>query len=243
MTSNSPQESLAASPSSGRGVLDSGFQVLQAISEFPEGCGLSVLARSAGLPKATAYRLAEQLVSLGAVQRVEQRYFVGSRLAELGRQWQAAPMLRRAAQRPGRILAALTESMVAVCVLEQGAIHTVTGFNGADVFLSARPDNDIVFRTALAQVLMDRRADAAAPPPGYSATEWRKVRRGIEDNGSVAVDHFDVVSGICCAAAPIRWNGGRGVATIGCMSLTTRFPPGMPGLVARAAREIEKNLR
>ncbi|WP_216909761.1 helix-turn-helix domain-containing protein [Nocardia noduli] len=243
MVSDSARESLGTSPSSGRGVLDAGFQVLQAISECPDGCGLSVLSRSTGIPKATAYRLAEQLVGLGAVQRVEQRYFVGSRLAELGRQWQVAPMLRRAAQRPGRVLAALTESMVAVCVLDQGAVHMVTGFNGADVFLSAGPGSDLAFRTALAQVLMTARADPAPPPPGYTGAEWHRVRTAIEDNGSVAVDHFDVANGLCCAAATIRWNGGVDVAAIGCMSLTNRFPPGLPRLVAHAAREIEKNLR
>ncbi|MEV0296153.1 helix-turn-helix domain-containing protein [Nocardia sp. NPDC050710] len=230
-------------PGAGRGVLDSGFQVLQAISEAPEGCGLSRLARATGLPKATAYRLAEQLVALGAVHRVQQRYFVGARLAELGRRWQAAPMLRRAAQRPGRILAALTESTVAVCVLDQGAIHMVAGFNGAEVFLSAAPDNDLAFRTALAQVLLAGRVDRAVPPPTYSAGEWRRVRTGIEDTGMIAVDHYQMVRGICCAAAAIQQPGTPEVAAIACMSLAPRFPPALPGLVAHAAREIEKNLR
>ncbi|MFD0363516.1 IclR family transcriptional regulator [Nocardia sp. GCM10030253] len=227
----------------GRGVLEAGFQVLQAISAAPEGCGLSQLARSTGLAKATAYRLAEQLVVLGAVQRVEQRYFVGARMAELGRQWQAAPMLRRAAQRPGRTLAALTKATVAVCVLDGDEVHLIAGFKGAEVFIAADAETDLTFRTAMAQVLLAARTDKAPPPPTYSAGEWRRIGTAIADDGMIAVDRYDLVSGICCAAAAIKPNGTGNAAAVGCMSLASRFPPNLPSLVAHAAREIEKNLR
>ncbi|MFX0575330.1 helix-turn-helix domain-containing protein [Nocardia nepalensis] len=227
----------------GRGVLDAGFQILDAISAAPEGCGLSQLARTTGLAKATAYRLAEQLVALGAVQRVEQRYFVGERVAELGRHWQAAPMLRRAAQRPARVLAALTNSTVAVCVLDAGEVRLVSGIKGAEFFLNTSADPELLYRTALARVLFAGRADNTVPPPTYSPAEWHRVRTGIADAGMVSVDHHELIAGICCAAAAIRQPGVCNAAAISCMSLSQHFPPNLPGLVAHAAREIEKNLR
>lgn len=233
----------AQTESAGRGVLEAGFQVLQAISVVPEGCGLSQLARATGLAKATAYRLAEQLVALGAVQRVEQRYFVGARMAELGRQWQAAPLLRQAAQRPGRTLAAMTKATVAVCVLDGDEVHLIASFKGAEIFVTAEAEADLTFRTAMVQVLHAARADNAPPPPTYSAGEWRRIETAIADDGMIAVDRYDLVSGVCCAAAAIKSNGCGGPAAIACMSLAPRFPPNLPSLVAHAAREIGKNLR
>ncbi|MFQ6396550.1 IclR family transcriptional regulator [Nocardia sp. KC 131] len=231
----------AQTESAGRGVLEAGFQVLQAISAAPEGCGLSQLARTTGLAKATAYRLAEQLVTLGAVQRVEQRYFVGARMAQLGRQWQAAPVLRQAAQRPGRTLAALTNATVAVCVLEGDEVHLIAGFKGAEVFIAAESEAELAFRTAMVQVLLASRTDGVPTPPTYSAGEWRRIGRAIADDGMIAVDRHELISGICCAAAAIKHHATA--AAIGCMSVVPRFPPNLPSLVAHAAREIEKNLR
>src|SRR5579859_6412293 len=60
----------------GRGVLDGAFAVLEALANAPDGLGLTALARASGLAKTSAHRLAEQLVSLGAVQCVEYRYYV-----------------------------------------------------------------------------------------------------------------------------------------------------------------------
>lgn len=237
---------MAGSPSAdgaGRGVLDAGFQILEAISAAPEGCGLSQLARTTGLAKTTAYRLTEQLVALGAVQRVQQRYFVGERMAELGRHWQAAPTLRRAAERPSRVLAALTNSTVAVCILYADEVRLVSGRKGAEFFLSTTADPELIYRTALAQVLFAGRADNTVPPPTYSAAEWQRVYSGIVNAGMVSVDQHKLISGISCAAAAIRQPDIYDAAAIGCISLSQQFPPNLPGLVAHAAREIEKNLR
>jgi IclR helix-turn-helix domain len=54
----------------GRGVLDGAFAILDALAHADEGLGLTALARASGLAKTSAHRLAEQLVTLGAVQCV-----------------------------------------------------------------------------------------------------------------------------------------------------------------------------
>src|SRR4029077_8988695 len=58
-----------------RGVLDGAFAVLDALANADDGLGLTALACVSGLAKTSAYRLAEQLVWLGAAQRMDQRYY------------------------------------------------------------------------------------------------------------------------------------------------------------------------
>jgi hypothetical protein len=94
-----------ASARGGRGVLDAAFTILDALAHAHPGLGLTDLARTSGLAKTSAHRLAEQLVVLGAVQRVAQRYYIGARTGQLGRRWQPDPLLGQAAQTPVRDLA------------------------------------------------------------------------------------------------------------------------------------------
>jgi hypothetical protein len=79
-TTGHHEEPVAAPPaaSTGRGVLGRAFAVLEALAQADAGLGLTGLARASGLAKTSAYRLAEQRVALGAVQRVDQRYYVGA---------------------------------------------------------------------------------------------------------------------------------------------------------------------
>src|SRR5882757_3391111 len=67
----------------GRGVLDGAFAVLEALADADGGLGLTALAGASGLAKTSAYRLAEQLVALGAVHRVNHGYFIGARIGRI----------------------------------------------------------------------------------------------------------------------------------------------------------------
>ncbi len=59
--------------------------------------GLSELARRSGVPKASAHRLAGQLVEHGLLERVDRSYRLGVRLFELGQRVQRSRVLRDAA--------------------------------------------------------------------------------------------------------------------------------------------------
>lgn len=65
----------------GRGVLEGAFIALDVLSRADNGLGLTDLSRETGLAKTTVHRLVEQLVKVGAAQRIEQRYFVGPTIA------------------------------------------------------------------------------------------------------------------------------------------------------------------
>src|SRR5271166_2504197 len=99
----------------GRGVLDGAFAVLDALAHADEGLGLTGLARVSGLAKTSAHRLAEHLVTLGAVQCVEHRYYVGPRMLRIGERWQPDPLLRRSAQAPVHALAVHSHTMASLC--------------------------------------------------------------------------------------------------------------------------------
>src|ERR1700740_3351864 len=77
-------EALIPPAAAGRGVLDGAFAVLDALADADEGLGLTALTRASGLAKTSAHRLAQQLVTLGAVQCVEQRYYVGPLMLRIG---------------------------------------------------------------------------------------------------------------------------------------------------------------
>jgi IclR family acetate operon transcriptional repressor len=81
----------------GRGVLHGAFAVLEALADAEGGLGLTALAGACGLAKTSVHRLAEQLVAVGAVQRVNHRYYIGARIGRIGQRWQPDPLLRQAA--------------------------------------------------------------------------------------------------------------------------------------------------
>jgi IclR family acetate operon transcriptional repressor len=68
----------------GDSVLERGFRVLAAFGPEGRGLGLGELARRTQLPKATTFRLATQLVGLGALERAGDGYRLGLALFELG---------------------------------------------------------------------------------------------------------------------------------------------------------------
>ena len=95
----------APDEASRRTVLDGAFSVLDALADADDGLGLTALARASGLAKTSAHRLAEQLVALGAVERVNHHYYVGPLMMRIGQRWQPEPLLRQCAQRPVHSLA------------------------------------------------------------------------------------------------------------------------------------------
>ena len=109
-----------------RGVLEGGFEILAALGSDGTGLGLTELANHTGLAKTTVHRLAEQLVAVGAVQRIGDCYYIGPTIARLGRCWQPDPKLRQAACGPVRALAARAHTAAAAYVLHERRAHLIT---------------------------------------------------------------------------------------------------------------------
>ena len=223
-----------------RGVLDGAFAVLDALAHADQGLGLTALARSSGLAKTSARRLAEQLVTLDAVQCVEHRYYIGPRMLRIGQRWQPDPLLLRFAQAPVHTLAVQSRAMASLRVLhEQRLRYICATVPHGHAYVPDPADPESIARTATGRVLYStQRAGDVTLPECWSRREWRNLRESLRDPRATVIDYQDAVTGMCCASAPVWWPNG---ACAGAVTVTVQandLPAGLPGLVSHTARCI-----
>ncbi|MFI5842552.1 IclR family transcriptional regulator [Catenuloplanes sp. NPDC051500] len=223
----------------GRGVLEGAFRLLEVLSEV-EAAGLSAVARRSGLPKATAYRLLDQLGELGAVERIRGGYRLGRVLDLLTDGRGPARRLRSAAHEPCRTLAVQTGCTVGVAVLREREIACVSSVVAGERLLFNPGLTTYPLCTAAGQVLLAERDDLGPPPP-LSDLEWRRARAAIRDRGA-AIDHQSVVAGLSCVAVGVREPGGRLVASVSAIVVAPSVPAALTEKVRRAAADIAGNL-
>ncbi len=223
-----------------RGVLDGAFAVLDALARADEGLGLTALARTCGLAKTSARRIAEQLVALGAVQCVERRYFVGPRMSYIGQRWQPDPLLRRFAQVPVHTLAVQSRAMASLRILHEHRLRYIcAAVPHGHAYLPDPADPKSIARTATGRVLYATQPGGDVTLPDcWDRREWRKLRESLRDPRATVVDHQDAVAGTCCVSAPV-W--GPNGACAGAVTVTVHadaLPAGLPGLVSHTACRI-----
>lgn len=194
---------------SGRSVLEGAFELLAAVERAGEA-GLTKLASKCGLPKTTAYRLLEQLVELGAVERSGGGYRMGPRLFRLGQGWQPHPGLRSAAREPARRLARATGAVVGLSVLREGQTLVLdwTACETDEVFGPLLNDMAWPWFTAAGKVLVA----GASPqlPLGPLPASWHREAAAIRDRGLRSTGRswwrVCVVWRRCCTAREVsRW--------------------------------------
>jgi DNA-binding IclR family transcriptional regulator len=235
----------AATPlRAGRGVLQGAFAVLEALGQCEDGLGLTDLTRASGLAKTSAYRLAEQLVLLGAAQRVEQRYYIGALLGRIGQHWQPDPLLRHAAQAPVHILAAQTRAVASLRVLDEDRLRTICStVPRGHAHLPHPCGGASTARTATGRVLYAARPGDTALPDCWTTRDWRQLRQSIRDLDITVVDRQEVFPGICCVSAPVWRPDGTCAAAVTAQLEASKWHVGLRDLVARAARRIGAGLR
>ncbi|WP_020674095.1 helix-turn-helix domain-containing protein [Amycolatopsis nigrescens] len=240
------KEPAAAQPTVGRGVLEGAFLVLEELARLGEA-GPAQVGAGAGLHKATAHRLLDQLVGLGAVQRRAGRYRMGPSMFRLGQAWQPAPLLRTAARNPLRQLAAATRTAtVGIGIPEQGRTRSIG-------LLRGELGDDIPVRAGL---LLPHGCNGdrlwaiddpdAAIPDRYSRREWKRLITDAHEQG-VALgwddDIFPSVFGsVFGAAAPVRASSGKIIAAVSAAVLDRRRLTALAPAVRRAADMISANL-
>jgi IclR family acetate operon transcriptional repressor len=184
----------------GRGVLEGAFALLDVMCVTGE-CGLTQLSATSGLPKATVYRLLQQLIELGAVDKSGVRYCVGPRIAWLGQAWRPDPAILRAVQGPMRTLAKATGASVGMGVPTYGQItmaHAVYGVLGRRVPMD--PGTGLLSSTAAGRVLLAWNDPATAVV--RSAAMRPDLAAEIRETG-LALDRAEVLPGVHCAAVPL----------------------------------------
>jgi DNA-binding IclR family transcriptional regulator len=224
----------------GRGVLDGAFAVLDALAHADEGLGLTALAQAAGLAKTSAHRLAEQLVTLGAIERFDHRYYVGPQMMRIGQRWQPEPLLRRCAQGPVHTLAVQSRAMASLRILHEHRLRFIcAAVPHGHAYMTAHVDPESIARTATGRVLYAAQPlGEVALPDCWTQRQWRNLRESLRDPRATVVDHQDAVAGMCCVSAPVWWPNG---ACAGAVTITVQaddLPAGLPGLVSYTAGRI-----
>jgi DNA-binding IclR family transcriptional regulator len=241
-------DSLSDPPSAdraSRGVLDGAFGVLDALADAEEGLGLTALARAAGLAKTSTYRLAEQLADLGAVQRVQRRYYIGPRIGDMGQQWQPDPVLRQAGQAPVHTLAVQSRAMASLRILHGGRLRVIcTTVPHGHAYLPSPADSESTARTATGRVLYAAQTNSVvALPDCWSVHEWRRIRASIRDPHATVIDDQESFAGVCCVSAPVWSPDGTCTAAVTALLGASKPTERVRELVVHTARDITVRLR
>jgi DNA-binding IclR family transcriptional regulator len=221
MTNSLVAEAGAANESTrgGRSVIDGAFALLEALADGSD-MGLTSLASAAGLPKATAHRLLDQLVGHGAVQRWSGRYRLGPRVFRLGQAWRPARQLRAAAARPiGSLAAGIERGGFSLSVLDRGQVMVVTGIGREiDELVPLRAGTLLPIETAAGRIL----TPAEHPTHlAYDTGSWLPVS---------------------CVAAPVFTPSGKVVAALAATTFNRAGLGALTEPVRRAAAMVSTNL-
>jgi DNA-binding IclR family transcriptional regulator len=235
----------SAQQSASRGVLEGAFAVLSALAHADDGLGLTALARASGLAKTSTYRLAEQLVGLGAVQCVDHRYYVGALIDRIGQRWQPNPLLRRVAHGPVHTLAAHSGATASLRVLHDERLRVVcaTAVRGHP-YLTEPADSESIARTATGRVLYAAQPiELGEPPRCWTPRQWHRLRGAIHEPDATVADRQEAFLGICCLSAPVWWPDGDCAGAVTVSSISPALPPNTRDLVLRTTHRITAGLR
>ncbi|MFD4629068.1 IclR family transcriptional regulator [Streptomyces sp. NPDC058284] len=225
----------------GRGVLEGAFLLLDELARTGDA-GLTDLAAGAGLPKATAHRLLDQLAAVGAVERASGRYHMGAALARLARSWGASHPLGRAAVQPLRRLSAATGAAVALAAPVGGSMVVVSGMPGPGDEAFPHMPGMVLPPGNAAEAVMSAYRPVTALPPERSPGEWARRLRKVREHG-VDLHHCEDEEPASCLVAPVHAPSGGVVGAIGVRFPGHRLPSAnMVDATRRAARMLSANL-
>lgn len=239
-------------------VIRRAFDVLGAFDGRPSRLTLSELVARTGLPKTTVHRMAVELVALGALERRNGGYALGSRLFELGQLVPRHRGLRDVALPYMHDLFEATRETVQLAVPDGFEVMYVdvihghrrasappprgarmpfhcTGLGKAIVAFS-RPETMV---QALGQPLI-RRTPLTITDREALKCELARVRRD-----GVAFDRGECDRGVICAAAPIMRTDGTAIAAVS-VTMTHRSPASLGHVgaaVKRAAHAISRRMQ
>jgi DNA-binding IclR family transcriptional regulator len=198
--------------------------------------GLAELARKSELPKATTFRLANQLVELGALERNVAGYCLGMRLFELGSMVSEQRRLREAALPLMEDLYEATHETVHLAVRDRLRVLYIEKIRGNR---SAPTRTQIGTRrplhcTALGKAILaqsDETLIQAVIDAGltrftpYTITSSRRFLEELEavQHQGVAYDREEFQLGVTCVAAAVHSHGHGVEAALSVTGLSGRF--------------------
>lgn len=229
-------------------VLERANRLLGAFGPEEAGLGISELSRRSGLPKATALRLANQMVELGLLERINSIYRPGIRLFELGCGAPTRRRLSEAALPYMQELASATQHAVHLGMLsgpEVLYLEKVPGRLGAPSITrigTRKPPHC----TALGKALLSYSSVAAVqevcsrPLPRFTAHTIGRPERLLNElqrarADGLAFDREECALGLFCVAAPIVDESGQAMAALSVSGPSSRFDAERVGSQVRHA--------
>ncbi|WP_433518780.1 IclR family transcriptional regulator [Nonomuraea sp. CA-143628] len=221
---------------------------------------LSELSRRSGVPKASAYRLAQELVQWGLLERRGDVYQLGMRMFELGQRVPVAAVLRRVA-RPLLIdLFAATRATIHLAVLDGGHVLYVEKVAGeANVHTHSLVGGRLPAScTATGKVLLATSPDREERLRRLALTGWpsltprtvgsvEDLRRQLEvvRERGYAVETEEILLGFGSMAVPVVRADGTVVASVSAAAplarlVTRRLLPELRSTAAGIALAIDR---
>ncbi|MEJ3749873.1 IclR family transcriptional regulator [Actinomycetes bacterium KLBMP 9797] len=226
-----------------RGVraVDRALDLLSAFSTAHPRLSLSELAEAAGLPRASAHRIAATLVERGFLrQDPDGAYLLGVRLLELGSQVSQTSAVTHLTQQAADELHRLTGETVLIAEVDWDALsYVITGKReGRRPLALASP---VGRRSALASGVLAKAALLGLPPESVAAVVPRlrlvprttrtivepdRLRAAVEASRQrgYAVQYGEYLLGVAGVAAPVSI-AGRVAGVLAVIGAASRLPP------------------
>jgi DNA-binding IclR family transcriptional regulator len=232
----------------GTSVLERAFALLEVIGADGTSVGLAELARRSGLAKATAYRLANQLIELHVLERVGEEYQLGLKLFELGSSVARQRELREAALPFMEDLYEATHETIHLGVLDDAEvlyIEKIAGRRGCTVptTLGTRKPlyctslGKAILAYSTPQLVQAVIQNGLPRRTSYTITDPRRLELELTHavETGVAYDREEYELGITCVGSPLLNPAGRAWAAISVTGPTTRFRPERTAAAVRTA--------
>ncbi|WP_344022638.1 IclR family transcriptional regulator [Pseudonocardia kongjuensis] len=234
-------------------VLRRAFSLLEVLGAADRSMGMAELAKRAGMPKATAYRMANQLVELQVIDRVGNEYRIGLKLFQLDARARHQEM-REVALPFLEDLQAIVQETVHLGVLDGSEVLYLERVAGRGVptgtpargsrgelhcsalgkVMLAHLDGDLVQRVL--QEGLTRRTPFTISTPGRLLDALDRARAT-----GVAYEHEEHELGVTGVASPVFDRQGRGRAAISVTGPSSAFRPERVAAVVRAAAQGLQN--
>jgi DNA-binding IclR family transcriptional regulator len=246
----------------GEPVLGRAFRLLDAFDADAAELTLEALCERTGLSRSTAFRLARQLTSVGALDRSQRGWRLGTRMFELGQLVSREERLRERSLAYIQDLFAATGETVQLAVADAGTVLYVEIISGHKRVAtpSRRGGRMPLHCTALGKALLAFSADGgqaflAGDPQLTARTPNTIVRTNVLEaelhtvrREQLAYDREEAAIGLQCVAAPIVDRDGTATAALS-VSMTTHGRVSLAEVapavraVARAVSRDRRNVR
>ena len=232
-------------------MLERAFKILDVLGASSTSLGLTEIALRADVPKATTYRLLNQLVELRVVERHGEWYRLGRHMFTLGAAVVAQRRLREAALPLMSDLCDSLRQVVHLGVLDNGAVLHIEKVvpRGHRVSRASLGTRRAVHATALGKAIL-----AFLPPEDvprivgrmekytpYTTTDLEALGRQLSRarEAGFAIEHEEWVTGVNCVGAPILNASRQPIAGLSVSGPISSFTAERAGLAVRtAATEI-----